>query len=147
MGNGSSAVGCQALKKIPFGTAFRWEELDAARSSRCQEAFLSGSWALKAHLRPDFKAKFAPFRGTCMRTSVDFWNYDLCFGSRIVQFREDAGLRHSLGEFQAGSEHLLPSGEARGASLAPIESLEKESCTSSAPRIGARRRAVHRGAT
>ena len=30
------------------------------------------------------EAKLAPFRGSCISSTIDFWHYDLCSGSRVV---------------------------------------------------------------
>lgn len=70
-------------------------------------------------------AKLAPFRGSCISSTIDFWHYDLCSGSRVVQYRDDAGLRFSLGEHQ-DSDRLLPTGEVRELYLFGAENRSTE---------------------
>eukprot|EP00439_Symbiodinium_sp_Y106_P056044 s4464_g7.t2 len=64
----------------------------------------------KAHF---LAAKLAPWRGSCLTVIKDFWSYDLCSGSKVVQYRDDAGMRFSLGEHHPKSDRLLPTGEVR----------------------------------
>ncbi|CAK9070964.1 unnamed protein product, partial [Durusdinium trenchii] len=71
-------------------------------------------------------AKLAPYRGTCLRSTVDFWHYDLCSGSRVVQYRDDAGLRFSLGAHQPEGDRLLPTGEVRELYLFGAENRSTE---------------------
>lgn len=71
-------------------------------------------------------AKVVPFRGACLSTTIDFWHYDLCSGSRVVQYRDDAGLRFSLGEYQPSLDQLLPTGEVREKYLFGAENRSTE---------------------
>lgn len=71
---------------------------------------LPGAPDAKAHF---LAAKLAPWRGSCLTVIKDFWSYDLCSGSKVVQYRDDAGMRFSLGEHHPKSDHLLPTGEVR----------------------------------
>ncbi|CAE7189641.1 Slc38a10, partial [Symbiodinium necroappetens] len=71
---------------------------------------LPGAPDAKAHF---LAAKLAPWRGSCLTVIKDFWSYDLCSGSKVVQYRDDAGMRFSLGEHHPKSDRLLPTGEVR----------------------------------
>jgi hypothetical protein len=55
----------------------------------------------KAHFR---NAKLAPLSGRCWTTKKDYWSYEVCFGRKIVQFRQDADAKFSLGEIASEGE-------------------------------------------
>lgn len=56
-------------------------------------------------------AKLAPYRGKCWNTRKDYWQYSLCFGAKITQFRQgEEGRTFSLGEYVADSAVLHADG-------------------------------------
>ena len=69
----------------------RWEELyRTTRYTRRQKTLFSSALAIEAAPVSRtghqcwVQAKLAPFRGSCISSTIDFWHYDLCSGSRIV---------------------------------------------------------------
>lgn len=55
-------------------------------------------------------AKLASFRGSCWKMQKDYWTYEVCFGSKISQFRPGSDMRFSLGEHMSKSDELLENG-------------------------------------
>jgi hypothetical protein len=61
----------------------------------------------KTHFRD---AKLAPLKGKCWTTVKDYWSYDICFGRKILQYRPDAEMKFSLGEYEAREAELHADG-------------------------------------
>eukprot|EP00746_Dinoflagellata_sp_MGD_P058577 gnl/MRDRNA2_/MRDRNA2_250630_c0_seq1.p1 gnl/MRDRNA2_/MRDRNA2_250630_c0~~gnl/MRDRNA2_/MRDRNA2_250630_c0_seq1.p1 ORF type:complete len:400 (+),score=62.97 gnl/MRDRNA2_/MRDRNA2_250630_c0_seq1:181-1200(+) len=68
---------------------------------------LSNSSKHTAYLRD---AKMAPLRKKCWKMKKDYWSYEICFNSKLLQYRPDTETRFSLGEHQAELDEMLPDG-------------------------------------
>ncbi|CAJ1425812.1 unnamed protein product [Effrenium voratum] len=123
-GNFMASLHTNYVVNLDFDSSLDWGEaledtkvMSLAGGKRKFRCRLPGGKNQSRPDAPDAKghflaAKLVPWR-SCVTTSIDFWTYELCSGSRVVQYRDDAGMRFSLGEHDAKSDRLLPTGEVR----------------------------------
>lgn len=83
--------------------------LPSSSSSRKNASSLSDD--MSKHRNHFKNAKLAPYKGRCSTTRKEYWQYAVCFGTKITQFRQgEEGRTFSLGEYVASADVLHPDG-------------------------------------